>query len=188
MLIFPFKTIRFSETIFFLNVLVLLVHESETGGSTATLSRGRSRSMSSLPRITKSKPITQSRPASISSSSSTVNEADVNPLASTSDFKEVDVREHQHLIEKTKHVSFATHVDLAEASEGTQSDHLIPSRDGVFARVRRILLRNAAPVAVGAAIGGVGVGAGISQLFNTTTTTQKSTTSNYSDTIINIME
>lgn len=169
------------KTIFLVNILSIFINGFEPAFSPTSLSRGRSQSMSVLSHNTNLKPSTHTRPASTSSSSSSNSvKSDKNveskPIASTS-FKEIDL--HQPLLEKTKHVSFITDVNLREASEQTHSEHLNPTRHGVRARIHRILLQYTAPVVVGTAIG---AGAAVAAFGNisfirasfTSTTTQSS--------------
>lgn len=180
MLLFPFKSM--CKGIFFIVILSTIVNEIELAFSSTTISRGRSQSMTIPSRNSAIKPIVRTQPEPISSSSSTTSINSANgvknkPIASTSAFKEVDLE--TPLVEKTKRVSFISDVNLREASEQTHSEHLIPSRDGVRARIRRILIRYGAPVAVGAVVGSA-VGVGAFEFFNTSTTsttTEKSVNS-----------
>lgn len=65
-------------------------------------------------------------------------------------------------------------LDLHEATLGTNSEHLDPTRDGVFARVRRILLQHGTSAAVGSVMG-VGAFEMMRTTFTTTTTTMRTT-------------
>lgn len=139
--------------------------------STSAISRGRSRSLSTAP--LGSKPNAHTQPVSISSSSSaasltTLEDGRTGPFASTS----LDIQ-REPLVEKAKSVRFNPMIDLSEATASTDIDHrnLNPARDGVFSRIRKIMFRNAAPVAVGAAVGGAAggyVAANGFELFNST--------------------
>lgn len=105
-----------------------------------------------------------SRNASPSSSSASsafsLKAAEMKPFASTSTFQEVDL---QPMIEQPKHVGFISSISLNDATAGTQSVHLDPSRDGVYARMRSNALRFGSSAVIGSVIG-VG-GAVIGQRF-----------------------
>lgn len=178
---FPFETKFRVKTIFFLFILTKCGSEAVGGGfSTSTVSR--SQSMGAHAHAAEFKPLTLTRPVSISSSSS-IHGTEVKPFETVSELKEVELREQEHLIENPKQVRFAAQVDLAEASVATDSGvYLEPARDGVFARVRHILTQNAIPVAVGVAAGAA-IGAGAVGLINSThiystLTTMKTSLSN----------
>lgn len=183
MVLFSFKTTTLCiiKVIFFINILTSLVNEIEPTLPLTSLPRGRTQSISAVARESVIKPVIRTQPETISSSlssfssSNSINSANnvkTKPAASTSNFKEVDLE--RPLVEKTKRVSFITDVNLREASEQTHSDHLNPSRDGVRARVHRILLKYGAPIAVGAAVGGA-IGVGAFEFLNTSTTTTTTT-------------
>lgn len=154
------------KTIFFLCFLTTYGSEA-VGSGFSTSAVSRSQSMGALAHATEIKPLARTRPVSISSSSSSsIRETVVKPIETVSELREVELQEREHLIEKPKHVRFAAEVDLAEASVPTDSGvNLDPVRDGVFARVRRILAQSAAPVAVGIAAGAV-IGAGVVESIN----------------------
>lgn len=137
--------------------------KSYAGVSTVITSRGRSLSMSAVSRSHEFKPLTPTRTESEFSSSATINEAESRPSTSHR-HQDGEIAEQQHLVEQTRRVSFATPVDLTEASLPTNhGDNLNPARDGVFARVQRIIYEAAAPAAVG-----VAVGVGIVEFINST--------------------
>lgn len=112
------------------------------------------------------------RPVSHSSTSSTssitsLKDTDSKSMASTSGFKE---NEFHPLAEKSKHVSF-TEADLREVSAQTHNDVLDPTRDGVYARMQRILTRYGSAAVVGTAIG-VGGGLAADHFLNQNNKTQ----------------
>lgn len=152
-----------TKTFIFLNILSLLFTKINAGVSTAVAARGRSQSMSVGSRPYEFKPLHQSRAESEISSLLPTNEAESR--SSTSGLhQESDIREHQHLVEETRHVSFASPVDLTDASRTTNyGENLNPARDGVFARIHNILYGGVAPIAAGAV-----VGAGIVEIINST--------------------
>lgn len=140
----------------------MLINTSESGFSSVALPRSRSQSMSAASRIADFKPLSRPRAEPEIGSSSTLNEAEA--WASSSGTKELNARENENLLQNTKRVSFASAVDLGEASQVTNhGENLNPARDGVFARVQRILYEGVAPVGIGLA-----VGAGIAELANST--------------------
>lgn len=174
------------KVIILLNIVVISI--AEPGVSTIPI-RGRSQSMSAATRNIEIKPVQSIRrtsaqspppPSSPSSSISSIKslkneETNSHAHASTSGFREVDLQ-REPLVDKSKHNSFGSSVvSLREASIQTHGERLIPSRDGVRARVHRILFQNAAPVAVGVS---VGAAAGIAALeyFNMTRIIPKTTT------------
>lgn len=144
----------------------IIIDESETAFSMASVIKGKSQSLGSISRVVK--PIERVQSESLSSFS-TFNEAEteVESKRSTSEFKEIEPREREllerePLVEKTRRVvSFSPNVDLSSASLSTHrgAENLNPTRDGVFARVQRILFPVAIGAAVGATAGGVGVDA-----------------------------
>lgn len=175
------------ESIFFLGILALTIDGIEPAFSTSAIARGRSSSVGELSRNIDIKPFERTQPStSVASSSSTIHEAESRPSASASNFREIDLQEHQHLVVKPKRVSFAAAVDLTDASVATHRgrEQLDPTRDGVFARVHRILFQNVAPVAVGAVVGIGGYEVIKSNINRTTlppTTTIKTPVSNSSN-------
>lgn len=163
------------KIVFFLFVLVSLTVEIESMISSSVVSRGRSQSMRPLLQRSRIQTNLNQQPGR-SSSSPTLSTT--NPLASTStlikdrkssktcatcDLKEVNLRETEALNEAS-HVRNFFDIDLTEADSGTYNANLDPSKDGVFARVRKILQRYGTFVAIGSAIG-VG-GSVIHQHFN----------------------
>lgn len=152
----------FSTFFILLNILTLLIGKSNAGVSTAAVSRGRSNSMTSITRQSEFKPLTRAQAEEFSSDVA-LNEAE-SRASTLRRQHESDIHEHQHLLEERRSVSFATPVDLSEASRVTnQGENLDHARDGVFARVQRVLSGVVAPVAAGAA-----VGVGILELINST--------------------
>lgn len=168
------------KVVFFLCVSSLRIGEIDSSFSSTAIKRAkaRSQSMSAISYNKDFQPITRAQPTSISSSSSISVHSDVktnpNQIGSTSAFEEIDLR-REPLVERSKHVSFSS-ADLREATAVTSGVRLDPTRDGVFARLRQILYRNAAPIVAGAAVGGVIGGGGVVatfDIFNITNTTQK---------------
>lgn len=91
----------------------------------------------------------------ISPSASTSQQPKPSPVKSNHSLKEIELR--PLMDEETLHFRAASALSLQEASLGTHSGGRInPARDGVKARIRKILQRYAAPVAIGSTIGGVG--------------------------------
>lgn len=148
-----FSSDKFYNFIFFLNILIIKT-ESIPVVSTTSLARarGRSRSMS----MGSSK---VHQPVSISSSSSarSSNEGQQSrtqtiPLHSESIPRYL---EREPLVEAAKSVRFDQFdpVILREATASTNVEHIDPTRDGVFSRIRQGINRNAAPFSLGTAIG-----------------------------------
>lgn len=167
---FNYKTICLVKLILFINILSTLIDEIEPGGSsTLSLARGRSASVGSLSHTSSLKPIQRTQSGSISSLSSfsTLNEAEMETRSrarpSTSELVDADIREREPILENSRRVSFAPRADLSTVSVATNHgpEHLNPRRDGVFARLNRILFP--AAVAVGAA-----AGAGAVEIINST--------------------
>lgn len=173
----------------FLNILLsLTINQVDSIGS---LARGRSpiltrvsalrRSQSNLslqdvrPSQSSSLGIVQqqseARSASIASSSTV--EAGASSLQQKipkdcegSCFHEIDLRPQGAAIIETRPMGSVSGISLQEASEATHgNDPLDPRRDGVYVRVRKILSRYGAPVAVGSAVG-TAVGVGASELMH----------------------
>lgn len=156
------KTQCLIKSFLIVNILTLLIEAvplPEPVFSSGT-SRGRFPSFSE---ITRPKTL-DIRPIERASIHDTAVETEARPSASTSELREVELQEHQQpLIENIRRISFAPEVDIAEATAGTHRgrEHLDPTRDGVFARMQRLLSRNAVPFA-----SGVAVGAGVIELIN----------------------
>lgn len=165
------------KVIILLNIVAIAIAEP---GVSAVAARGRSQSMSAATRNVEIKPMQRTQHESIASSSSSFSEIksikndESNSHASTSELREVDLQ-RDPLVDKTKHVTFGSNVNLREASIQTHSERIIPSRDGVRARVHRILFQHAAPVAVGI-VAGAAVGIGAFEYFNITRTAATTTT------------
>lgn len=112
-------------------------------------------------------PVVKTRPTSISSSSSASSTSSIatrknEAIASTSASQhEIDLHLHQHhkmdhkpLIEQSKHVRFAGSASsLTDPMAVTQREHLDPTRDGFFARLRNTLIRYGSVTAVGSVLG-----------------------------------
>lgn len=104
--------------------------------------------------------------ASSTSSLTELKAADSQPIASTSNgvqidsmsFKEVDLQAPS-MVDGIKHIRFIHSIDLSDASRVTQNidGNINPARDGVFARVRKAMLRYGSAAAIGSAIGVTGV-------------------------------
>lgn len=118
-------------------------------------------------------------------------ESDARPIASTSAFlPEIDIQQQQHqhqethlqplVEEKTKHVRVVSSSSLIDPMAVTYSEHLNPTRDGVFARMRNRMLRYGASVAIGVAIGAGGLTAEQFLSQNNTITKPVNTTENLS--------
>lgn len=159
--------------IFFVHIILyLLINEIRPQMiSTSTILRGRSRPISAVSIDTVAKPLRPTSISSTSSSTASTSSKIVNKDVKTKPnlFEEIDIhREREPLVENPKRVSF-TYIDHREATQNTNGEQLDPLRDGVFARMHRILNQNAAPIAIGAVIGGTigGVGvAGALELYN----------------------
>lgn len=157
------------ESMLFMIILVSVIVEVENNPMIqSTIARGRSQSMRPLMqrgRIhVKSNPNSETLRSSSSSASSSSN---TNPIASTSTntikrkpkisctgectMREIDIQR------ETQHARNVLDLNLREASVATNIEHLNPTQDGVFARVRRILFRNGATGVIGAGIGVSGV-------------------------------
>lgn len=138
-----------------------------------SISRGRTRSMGATSHLDK--------PTSISSSSSATSLTTFDESKNTDHFASTSVDiQREPLVEKAKAVRFSD-IDLRDVTAATniEHQHLDPVRDGVLARMRQAMLRNAAPVMVGAAIGGAAGGYAAAngfELFNNTIFARSSTT------------
>lgn len=89
----------------------------------------------------------------------------------------VSEQEVRALIDQAQNARSFVNVDLHEASVAINSERLNPTRDGVFARVRRLSLRKIAPVAVSSIIT-----VGVMEMKNRTTTTNLSETTEQNNT------
>lgn len=166
-------------------LLTLIIEIQSMFTSTSAVSRGRSQSMRTLSNrngfTTNLKARSSSPLASEASASSKITlhpmDVDVKPVSSTATMdaskiveKSLKASESDRLLEDTniqpepiitaeaqrvRNVDF----DLREVSLPTDVEHFNPMRDGVYARVRRILLRHGAAIVSGGVIGGaIGVG------------------------------
>lgn len=81
-------------------------------------------------------------------SRSTASTASGGRIDSTS-FKEIDLQP----ADRARHSSLLQSIDLGEASMGVNTENFDPARDGVFARVRKAMLRYGAAAAIGSAVG-----------------------------------
>lgn len=147
-------------------ILSILTVEIEPGVSPLT-ARGRTQSFGARPANFKPIERAKSQSESMLTISSKHEEVEVKPSSTANEIKEIDIHDEQHLIERPRHVNFATGVDLTEALIPTNNgpEHLNPERDGFFARVNRIVFPAAAAgIAVGAAIG-----AGVDKILNANT-------------------
>lgn len=125
--------------------------------------------MAATSRLSSFKPNIERVHAEPDVSSSSFHDLDQRP--STSAQREISVSENENLLENTRRVSFTSTVDLADASMPTHNGmNLNPMRDGVFARVQRVIFGKLAPAAAGVAIG-----AGIVELANSTNLFKPST-------------
>lgn len=139
---------------------LLTIYPAESALSMAKTRR--TQSMSEYTRHTESNPIPST--SQQQSKSSLVN-VKSKPAVSSSNqsLKEIELR--PLIDEETLHVRAASALSLRSASLGTHSGgHINPARDGVKARIRNILQRYVAPVAIGSAIGGVGTYVGINSI------------------------
>lgn len=129
-------------------------------------------SSSSLATVRRMQPMRTpaARSGSVSSFSSSASETsskqhtiESEPIQSTSTGKRSKITEMveedlQPMIGSPKHVSFMQTVDLCEASIATHSyGNIDPTRDGVFARVRSVVLRFGVAASIGTAVGAGGV-------------------------------
>lgn len=124
----------------------------------------------------------RSSSSSISSSSHHLNTAETEPLDTTlrrqSNSLLASESEQQALIERSNHAEIISgaSINLNEAAHVTHGAHLDPLRDGVLARVRRIIQRYGVGFAVGSAIGAGGYVLGNHFAHNITESPMQSTT------------
>lgn len=158
MLLFPIKSLYFLKVIIFL----CIYNEIEAAGSSSSIKRTQS-----MKPLMAQKPIRTST-SSASSTASTSRHQHIelrDPVASTSNTKQITFEED---LQRLRSVS---NINLDEAVRATNAEHLDPTRDGVYARLNRILLQYGTAVVVGSAIG-----AGAIELVNRTSTATTTTT------------
>lgn len=102
-------------------------------------------------------PRTRSASPAAAASQKVVSES--KPKASTSAYQP-ETQLHSLIEKESKHVNIASSASLIDSMTGTQSEHLDPTRDGYFARMRNRMLRYGSAVAIGSAIGAGGLAAG----------------------------
>lgn len=166
---------------------------------TSSVAKGRrTQSMRIPPYNSELRPKTPpASPSGSSSSTASRNiESESKPIAGTSSSFQLET-EHQHLeplIEKeSKHVRVISSARSIDPMAGTQSEHLDPTRDGVFARMRNRMLRYGSSAVIGYAIGAGGLTAAKQLLFQNSnnitqpvnTTQNRSNQTSYNDIISN---
>lgn len=143
--------------------------------------------------------LVRTRPASPSASSTSSHnvESESKPMASTSTFQQEIGVERQEIDLKPLTEAEAKRVRLIEPNfvdplAVTQSEHLDPMRDGVFARMRNNALRYGAAAAIGSSISAGGLAAkqllsqyigNTSQLVSSSSSTTNQNFSNQSEDI-----
>lgn len=182
----------------FFFILISLFVENKTMISSSVVSRGRSQSMRPLLQRSRSDTVIKPQTASSNSAVTTLSHTQINtktnPVASTSSAKSTLTRDQESLkticetctkkeknqqhvpsgLDEVQNMRSLMDINLSEVSVGTNSEHLIPSRDGVYARLRRVLLQHGVAVAIGS---GIGVGAiELMNVLNTTTIATPTTT------------
>lgn len=107
-------------------------------------------------------------------------------------FKDVNLRPEPVVMEEAQRTRNVLDLGLREVSEGTNSGHLDPTRDGVFARFRNVLRRYGPATVFGAAAGVAGykISNDLINHFNESTTkipTTTSTTTTEYEEILNLL-
>lgn len=140
---------------------ILLSCEARAGGTTIALGRSQSMTAAAASR-SRFSPFKQSYERVHTepelSSSSSLHEIEQRPPSPIH-------RESENLLETNHRVSFAPTIDLADASRVTNEANIIPTRDGVFARINQVLFGSLASAAAG-----IATGAGIVEIINSTKT------------------
>lgn len=132
--------------------------------------RGKSYSMRSLER---SSLLTDSRTNPLAASTSSATTSLTSEITKDGRIKKLcescRMREYQHETLEARQVA----IDLNALASGTNVEHISPSRDGIYARLARLMLQYGASAAIGSAAGFATLEILNKSSLTTTTTTEK---------------